>query len=190
MRSCQGGSTLSKRQWLCAKTSWDLLPDRWAVLAVLKIISVLPGHWHMMQTVMHTQTLSTANAWQQRSHACQRLRCHLQQQHTISHSRCSSTVVKASEAAATAARSPVVASRFGDLSWASCVSSKTTVTSAVQDAVDSIMQHQQGDFQPDLALVFASCNYGSQLQDVVRAIRRAVPSVRKVFGCSVRLTPS
>jgi hypothetical protein len=68
--------------------------------------------------------------------------------------------------------------------WASCVSSKTTVRSAVEDAVSSIMQ-QQPDFQPDLALVFASCNYGSQLQDVVRAIRREVPSVRHVFGCSV-----
>ncbi|WIA13834.1 hypothetical protein OEZ85_007378 [Tetradesmus obliquus] len=43
---------------------------------------------------------------------------------------------------------------------------------------------QQPDLQPDLALVFASCNYGSQLQDVVRAIRREVPSVRHVFGCS------
>jgi hypothetical protein len=50
--------------------------------------------------------------------------------------------------------------------------------------VSSIMQ-QQPDFQPELALVFASCNYGSQLQDVVRAITREVASVRHVFGCSV-----
>lgn len=87
-------------------------------------------------------------------------------------------------AAAPTASSSVISSSHGDMVWASCVSSKTTVRSAVEDAVASIMQ-QQPDLQPDLALVFASCNYGSQLQDVVRAIRREVPSVRHVFGCSV-----
>jgi hypothetical protein len=86
--------------------------------------------------------------------------------------------------------------------WASCMSVKPTVTSAVEDAAASIMQHYNSQqqqqqqsaggvaggssgFQPDVALVFASCNYGSQLQDVVAAVRRAAPSVRAVFGCSV-----
>jgi len=44
---------------------------------------------------------------------------------------------------------------------------------------------QQLDFTPDLAIVYASCNYGPQLQDVVKAVRRAVPSVKHIFGCSV-----
>jgi hypothetical protein len=33
--------------------------------------------------------------------------------------------------------------------------------------------------------VFASCNYGAQLQDVLAAVRRACPTVKHIFGCSV-----
>jgi hypothetical protein len=48
-------------------------------------------------------------------------------------------------------------------------------------------QQQQQVFEPDLAIVFASCNYGRQLQDVVAAVRKVAPSVQHVFGCSVSL---
>jgi hypothetical protein len=48
-------------------------------------------------------------------------------------------------------------------------------------------QPQQQVFEPDLAIVFASCNYGRQLQDVVAAVRKVAPSVQHVFGCSVSL---
>jgi hypothetical protein len=121
----------------------------------------------------------------------QRSKQHHRQQHALLSGLGSKegrgVAARASASDSTAARTAgpaVISSRHDDMVWASCVSSKTTVRSAVEDAVSSIMQ-QQPDLQPDLALVFASCNYGSQLQDVVRAIRREVPSVRHVFGCSV-----
>lgn len=76
--------------------------------------------------------------------------------------------------------------RHGDLAWGSCVSTRPSVSGAVAEAA-AALQAAAGDvpFEPTLALVFASCNYGSQLQDVVRCVRRSVPSVRHVFGCSV-----
>lgn len=91
----------------------------------------------------------------------------------------------AEQAPAETSTPSVVYSQHGDLVWASCVSSQPSVTTAVVEAVESIQKQQSSEFEPDLAIVFASCNYGSQLQDVVKAIRREVPSVRHVFGCSV-----
>jgi hypothetical protein len=121
----------------------------------------------------------------------QRSKQHHRQQHALLSGLGSKegrgVAARASASDSTASRTAgpaVISSRHDDMVWASCVSSKSTVRSAVEDTVSSIMQ-QQPDLQPDLALVFASCNYGSQLQDVVRAIRREVPSVRHVFGCSV-----
>lgn len=104
---------------------------------------------------------------------------------TSSRSKRSTLRASADPAPAAAPASSVIASKRGDLAWASCVSSLPSVNAAVQEAVDSILEQQDDDFEPDLAIVFASCNYGSQLQDVVSAIRRQVPSVRHVFGCSV-----
>lgn len=89
-------------------------------------------------------------------------------------------------AAATSSLTPLLC-RHGDLAWGSCVSTRPSVSGAVAEAAAAI-NAAAGDapFEPTLALVFASCNYGSQLQDVVRSVRRSVPSVRHVFGCSVR----
>jgi transcription initiation factor TFIID subunit TAF12 len=54
-----------------------------------------------------------------------------------------------------------------------------------QQQQQTSQQQQQQQFQPNLALVFASCNYGAQLQDVVAAVRRSCPTVKHIFGCSV-----
>jgi hypothetical protein len=76
------------------------------------------------------------------------------------------------------------------------------VAAAVNEAVAAIMaaeqqqqqqqpvnqqRQQHTGFQPELALVFASCNYGSQLPGLVAAVREAAPSVKHIFGCTVRV---
>lgn len=108
-----------------------------------------------------------------------------------------------SSQAAAAPPSSVVINKRGPFTWASCVATQPNINKAVGAAAATIQaqwaqqqqqqqqqqsgqeQQQQQEFQPDLAIVFASCNYGSQLQDVVRAVRRAAPSVKHIFGCSV-----
>lgn len=111
----------------------------------------------------------------------------------------------------------VIITQRGPFTWASCVSTKPDLTLAVKTAAANIQsqweqqqqqkhqrkqtqegiganaesseqqQQQQQVFEPDLAIVFASCNYGRQLQDVVAAVRKVAPSVQHVFGCSVSL---
>lgn len=102
--------------------------------------------------------------------------------------------------------SSVLLTKRGPFTWGSCVSTKPNIQHAVDTAAANIQaewakqqqqqqagqqqtgqqqQQQQQAFQPDLAIVFASCNYGSQLQDMVKAVRRAAPSVKHIFGCSV-----
>lgn len=105
---------------------------------------------------------------------------------TVSGRGCTLAQASAEQASSEAPAASVVSSRHGDLAWASCVSSQPSVSTAIQEAVDCIHQNQQdGGLDLNLAIVFASCNYGSQLQDVVAVVRRAVPSVRHIFGCTV-----
>eukprot|EP00879_Flechtneria_rotunda_P033425 GHRR01037017.1.p1 GENE.GHRR01037017.1~~GHRR01037017.1.p1 ORF type:complete len:221 (+),score=43.56 GHRR01037017.1:522-1184(+) len=105
-------------------------------------------------------------------------------------------IASADPASATSAAITPLISHYGDCIWASCVSSLPTVNSAIQDAVDTIMDQHGAScnikdhfgpgrrFEPDLAIVFASCNYGPQLEDVVTAVRRSMPSVKHIFGCT------
>jgi hypothetical protein len=112
----------------------------------------------------------------------------------------------ASSSTPTAPQQPsVILTTRGPFTWGSCVATKPNIQRAVESAAKDIQaqwakqqqqqqqqpkqqQQQQQQFQPDLALVFASCNYGPQLQDVVAAVRRAAPSVKHIFGCSVSWT--
>jgi small ligand-binding sensory domain FIST len=83
----------------------------------------------------------------------------------------------------------VVQTAKSEIRWGSYVSSKPTVHDAVEEAVERISAGLSPDFAPDIALVFASCSYGQDLENVVSEIRKQLPSVKRIFGCSVSKPP-
>jgi len=87
-------------------------------------------------------------------------------------------------------QSPVtntVSTPDGEIQLGSFLSNKPDVLDAVQEAVAAVREGLGGDsFHPDLALVFATAAYGPGLEEVVPALRQLAPSLRHVFGCTVR----
>ncbi len=81
----------------------------------------------------------------------------------------------------------VVATPAGEVRLGSFLSGKVKVADALEEAVAAISRGLGGaPFQPDVALVFATAAYAEQLEQVVPALRRLAPSLRHVFGCTVR----
>ena len=68
------------------------------------------------------------------------------------------------------------------------MSSKATVHDAVEEAAQRISDGLPAHFAPEVALVFASCSYGQDLENVVKEIRQQLPSVKRIFGCSVSIS--
>lgn len=72
------------------------------------------------------------------------------------------------------------------LKWASHVSSKPDVSDALNEAVKRIMKSTGSkDTDFDVAFVFVSSLYDSEVEDAVPLLRKKVPSLKHIFGCSV-----
>jgi hypothetical protein len=82
-----------------------------------------------------------------------------------------------------------VATPAGDVRLGSFLSTEPSARSAVAEAVAAIRAGFGGGgapFEPELAIVFAAAAYGDGLEEVVPALRELVPSLRHVFGATVR----
>ncbi len=73
-----------------------------------------------------------------------------------------------------------------EVRWGSALSRATTLSEAMDEAVGSILGSIGRDSKPDLAIVFASSVHGEEFEQLVPMLRERVPSLRTVFGCSVR----
>lgn len=83
-----------------------------------------------------------------------------------------------------------LATPSGQAALGAFLSTTPSAVDAVAEAVAAIREGVGGDaFAPELALVFATAAHGDALQDVVPTLRRLVPSLRHVFGCTVRAMP-
>jgi hypothetical protein len=83
------------------------------------------------------------------------------------------TVVKVPEAGA-------------EIRWGSFLSKEEDLEAAVDEAVRAIQDSIGEDVKPELALVFVSSLHGEEFDRVVPLLRKRVPSLRHIFGCSVR----
>lgn len=72
-----------------------------------------------------------------------------------------------------------------EIRWGSYVSTKEDLPDAIEEAVDRIMGSIGNDSQPELAIVFVSSTHGPDYSTVVPLLRKRLPSLKHVFGCSV-----
>lgn len=79
-----------------------------------------------------------------------------------------------------------VATPAGTFALGSFLSLRPDAVSAVAEAVEAITTRHGPGFEPMLAVVFAAAAYGDGLEEVVPALRQLLPSLRNVFGCTVR----
>lgn len=71
--------------------------------------------------------------------------------------------------------------------WGSFLSRGSDLPAAVAEATAAILGQIGGtDANPDLALVFASNQMSEGIEELVPLLRTAVPSLRCVYGCTVR----
>ncbi len=69
--------------------------------------------------------------------------------------------------------------------WGSYLSRELELDAAIAEATAAILGEMGPDSRPDLALVFASNHWSDDMGEVVGLLRKAVPSVKCVFGCTV-----
>lgn len=55
---------------------------------------------------------------------------------------------------------------------------------AISEAADRILDKLGSDTQPQLAIIFVSSIFGSQYDDVIPILRKRIPSLQHIFGCS------
>ena len=74
----------------------------------------------------------------------------------------------------------------GTLRWGSYLSRLPKLELAAREAVDNILAAIGPDAEPQLAIVFVTADFGEEFDAVVPLLRRLVPSLKHVIGCSVR----
>jgi hypothetical protein len=83
----------------------------------------------------------------------------------------------------------VVSTGGGEFRWGAYLSTKDFIDDAIAEAVERILQSIGSDSEPELALVFVSSAYGSQYERIVPTLRELVPSLKCIYGSSVRRRP-
>lgn len=75
---------------------------------------------------------------------------------------------------------------IGDcIQWGSCVSTRSKLKAALAEAVTNINSGMDRTFEPELAIVFASCSYGRELEKLVPLLRAQCPTLKYIFGSTV-----
>lgn len=82
----------------------------------------------------------------------------------------------------------VVKTTTSEIRWGSCIVKQDTcnLPAAVNEAVKNILDSIGHDSEPELAMVFISSVYGQEFEDLVPLLREKIPSLKHIFGCSVR----
>jgi len=75
---------------------------------------------------------------------------------------------------------------LGGVRWASAMSQHSDLERALEQAVKAGLKALGPGPPPEVALVFVSGQYNSQVDGTVALLRRRLPSLKHVFGCSVR----
>jgi hypothetical protein len=75
---------------------------------------------------------------------------------------------------------------IGDcIQWGSCVSTRSKLKAALAEAVANIHSGMDRPFEPELAIVFASCSYGRELDKLALLLRAQCPTLKYIFGSTV-----
>ncbi|GAX79069.1 hypothetical protein CEUSTIGMA_g6509.t1 [Chlamydomonas eustigma] len=78
----------------------------------------------------------------------------------------------------------IVRTQTSEIRWGSFVSTLPVIEIAAQEAVEGIMSSVGKDTKPDLAIVFVTCSLGSEFDKVIPILRKLVPSLKTIVGCS------
>jgi hypothetical protein len=76
-----------------------------------------------------------------------------------------------------------------EIKWGCYLSRNKSLRPAIREAVSKVLDSLGGAaVQPSLALVFVSSVHGAEFEQVIPILRELVPSLKHVFGCSVRVS--
>lgn len=92
-------------------------------------------------------------------------------------------------ASADPAAPPVTATvPVGDVQfkYGTYVSTKKDVAAAIKESVSEITANLDSGFAPELAILFVTQSYDQQTDGAVQLLLEQVPSLKHVYGCSVR----
>eukprot|EP00197_Chlamydomonas_leiostraca_P009428 CAMPEP_0202883004 /NCGR_PEP_ID=MMETSP1391-20130828/38796_1 /ASSEMBLY_ACC=CAM_ASM_000867 /TAXON_ID=1034604 /ORGANISM="Chlamydomonas leiostraca, Strain SAG 11-49" /LENGTH=173 /DNA_ID=CAMNT_0049565947 /DNA_START=14 /DNA_END=532 /DNA_ORIENTATION=+ len=71
-----------------------------------------------------------------------------------------------------------------EIRWGSYCSKKENLVAALEEAVENILDNIGRDSQPELAIIFVSSVHGPDFDAVVPFLRKKLPSLKNIFGCS------
>jgi hypothetical protein len=93
----------------------------------------------------------------------------------------------------TARVASTVATETEPIQWGCYLSRKAILADAVDECISQVAQAMNDDpqgaryaFQPELAIVFISSAYGKEFDSLIPMLTERLPSLKTVFGCSVR----
>ena len=92
----------------------------------------------------------------------------------------------------TARVASTVATSTEPIQWGCYLSRKAILADAVDECIAQVTQAMRadpqwpGEFQPELAIIFISSAYGREFDSLIPMLTERLPSLKTVFGCSVR----